>query len=111
MNAIVHFSVGLTFAMCILVLVSWPTKIKFPLIFVSGGWAMLPDGWQLIAYVGPDSLTDIGYAFHRSVFANVFWFHQVLDQKESGEPTLEMTAAVVLLLLAVVMFTTLNTWE
>lgn len=111
MNAIVHFSVGLSCGMFILLLTSLPSRVKFPLVFASGVWAMVPDGWHLAAFVAPDRAVILAYAFHRSILANVFWFHQLLDRFESGEPVLEMTAALGFLSVTVVVFTALNTWE
>ena len=111
MNAIVHFSVGLMLGMCILLRRPWAAQVKFPLIFASGVWAMIPDGWRLVGHVGLDGVALLAYRFHGSVLANVFWLHQLLDRLETGEPILEMTTAVFLLCLCVGVFTMLNTWE
>lgn len=111
MDAIVHFAVGATCGMVLLLMLDFRPQIKFPLVFASGGWAMLPDGWYFLRYVPIDGLMLLGLRFHRSIFSNVFWFHQVLDRLETGDPRAEMGSAVVMLGTAVVMFTVLNRWD
>lgn len=111
MNAIVHFAVGATCGMVVLLAVDWRPQIEFLLVFASGGWAMLPDGWYFLGYLGSDWLAAVGLAFHRSVFANVFWFHRTLDGLESGNRRLEMASAVIMLGTSVAMFTVFNGWD
>ncbi|WP_380677883.1 hypothetical protein [Salinigranum sp. GCM10025319] len=111
MNAIVHFAVGATCGMVVLLAVDWRPQVEFPLVFASGGWALLPDGWYFLRYLGNDWLVAAGLALHRSVFANVFWFHQLLDRLESGNRRVEMASAVIMLGTAVAMFTVFNGWE
>ena len=97
--------------MVILLAFDWRPQIEFLLVFASGGWAMLPDGWYFLRYLGSGQLMLVGLEFHRSVFANVFWFHRILDLMESGNRRMEMAAAVIMLGTSVAMFTVFNGWE
>ena len=87
--AIGHFVVGAaltTVAVTLLVPnVSYPRTV----VLAGGGWAMVPDFHQVSPFAR-EALLE----FHRSAWADLFWFHRTLD---TLDPTDSNTVAAVLL--------------
>ncbi|WP_254538266.1 hypothetical protein [Halomarina litorea] len=110
MKAMVHFAVGVAGALFVLAAVGVDERRSFLATFASGFWALLPDGWWVAYELGLVSVS-LGHAVHGSVLANVFWFHQVLDANEGPEARLELAVALSLLVVAVVVYYTVNDWS
>lgn len=110
MDALVHFAVGLTGGLLVLLLVDWPPRREFLATFVSGIWAMIPDGHWMLHEAGLDAPAAVWRTIHATNVANVFWFHRVLDRAETGRPKVEMGLALVGLALAVATYYVANDW-
>jgi hypothetical protein len=111
MDALVHFAVGLTGGLFALLAVDWRPQSEFLATFASGVWAMVPDGHWMLHEAGFAAPASLWRAFHATSAANLFWFHHVLDQHETGRPKVEMGVAFAGLLLAVVVYYLGNDWD
>jgi hypothetical protein len=111
MDALVHFAVGLAGGLFALLLLDWHPRREFLVTFGSGFWALIPDGHWVFRGLGFDGIAGAWLAFHRSAFADLFWFHRLLDRSETGAPKAEMAVAVAVLLVAVGVYALLNDWN
>lgn len=111
MDIIVHFVVGLACGLLVLLFVDWPPRREFLFVFASGLWAILPDGhWMLTAF-GLDGAAAVWKSFHRTVWANLFWFHRLLDNSETGRTNLEAGASLLFLFAVVAIYYVANDWR
>jgi hypothetical protein len=80
--AITHFAVG---AACTALVLTLLPSIPFQrtLVVAGGGWAMIPDGWRFL----PATSAAYAHEFHRTAWANLFWFHNVIDRADVGDST------------------------
>lgn len=110
-QAFVHYSVGVSGMLFLLLLVDLDYRQEFLLTFASGFWALVPDlGWLLLRIDMPVAAA-VWKATFNSIVGNVFWFHSFIDAHESGDRVVEMTGAFVLLGVAVVAYYVGNDWE
>lgn len=84
---ITHFAVGGMLSYLVWRTVSRERRLDALVIVLGGLWAMLPD----VNKVAQQPTAD---ALHRSVLANVFWGHQLLD---TADPDDELTVGVIAL--------------
>lgn len=110
MQAFVHFAVGVSFGMVALLFVDWEGHREFLLVFASGFWALIPDGHMLFRQLGVAQVARPWQAVHRSALADLFWFHGVLDDSETGLNHLELGVALAVLFVALVGFYRFNRW-
>jgi hypothetical protein len=94
----------------ILAFVDRPPRQEFLLLFFSGFWGLIPDGHWLLREFGADGVADAWKSFHRSGYADLFWFHRLIDSLETGRNNLEAGAALVVLLVLVVGYYRYNDW-
>ena len=111
MDALVHFAVGLSGGLLLLLLVDWPQRREFLATFGSGVWAMVPDGHWMFHEFGVDTVASVWRAAHASPVANLFWFHRVLDRAETGRPRVEMGVALFGLFVVVGVYYAVNDWD
>jgi len=111
MDIVVHFVVGLTLGLVVLVVVDWPQHREFLFVFASGLWAILPDGHWMLTEFGLDGPAAVWKGFHRTVFADPFWFHHFLDASETGRKNLEAGMGLFFLFVAVGVYYAANNWE
>lgn len=111
MQAIVHFSLGLTGGLLVLLFVDWAQPREFLFTFASGIWGMLPDGHWMLSAFGLDGPAAVWRSVHMTPFANVFWFHHFLDAHETGHDNIEAGASLLLLVLVVCLYYLSNDWE
>ncbi|MFC7141319.1 hypothetical protein ACFQMA_15955 [Halosimplex aquaticum] len=78
--AIAHFAVG---AACTGVALTLLPRIPFQrtLVVLGGIWAVIPDAWRFL----PASAGGYAHDFHATAWANLFWFHNVLDRADVGD--------------------------
>lgn len=81
--AITHFAVGAACTAVVLTLFVPPVPFQRTVVVAGGVWAMLPDAWRFL----PMSSGAYAHEFHASAWANVFWFHNVLDRADIGDST------------------------
>lgn len=111
MEALVHFALGLTGGLFALVFLDLHPRREFLMMFASGLWALIPDGHWVCRGLGLDSIADVWFAFHRSQFADLFWFHWTLDRGETGAPKAELAVALAMLCLSVGVYALFNDWN
>ena len=93
--AIAHFAVG-AMATALLLMVVAPRLLLSPTVVALGGtWAMAPDVHHVLP-VGSEAVR----AIHMSPWADVFWFHHLLDRVDPTD-SVTFAAGTVLLLLVV----------
>jgi hypothetical protein len=110
MQALVHFAVGIAGGLLLFSVLDRPVRREFLFVFASGFWAMVPDFHWVLRWVGLDRVAAVWKAGHASPFANVFWFHQLLDNSETGRNNLEAGVALAGLVLAVGVYYWTNDW-
>lgn len=88
-QALVHVTVGVSGALLALTVVEYPARDGFLSSFLSGLWALLPDGHWLAREAGLGGLASGWKAVHQSAYANVFWFHRATDSLETGRNILD----------------------
>lgn len=111
MQAIVHFTVGVFSALLIFSVVDFASRQEFLLTFLSGFWAMAPDGHWLLREFGVDGPANAWKSFHQTGYADVFWFHHAIDSIETGRPNLEAGVSLFVLLVAVLVYHRYNDWD
>ena len=111
MQAIVHFAVGLTGGLLVLVFVDWTQSREFLFTFASGVWALLPDGHWMLSAFGIDGLAAAWRSVHMTPLVNAFWFHHFLDTHETGHDNLEAGASLLLLFVVVALYYLSNDWD
>lgn len=111
MQLMVHFAVGLFMGLLFLTVINLAPQQEFLLMIASGFWGTLPDGHWVLLEVGLVDAAATWKAFHRTTWANLFWFHHFLDQHETGRNTLEGGIALGILLLVAVGYWVLNDWS
>ena len=111
MEALVHFSVGLTAGLLVLLVVDWAPSREFLFPFASGVWAMLPDGHWMLSEFGVDGPAAAWKAVHATAVADLFWFHRFIDTHETGRRNLEAGASLLLLVVAVGLYYLGNDWN
>jgi len=79
-------------------------------MFASGFWGMVPDGHWMLHEFGVDGGAALWRNFHGSVFANVCWFHGLIDAMETGRDNLEAGIALAILLVLVAGYYRFNDW-
>ena len=99
--AIGHFAFGVI-CTALLFAVVVPQLLYSPTLLLLGGvWAMIPDShWVLL--IGATTMS----ALHNSIWANIFWFHGILDRVDPTDSYI-FAAVLVGLMLVVV---TLSEW-
>lgn len=107
----VHFAVGLFGGLLVLTVVDLPPRREFLLMIASGFWAAVPDGHWLVLEVGLVDVAAAWKAFHRTAWANLFWFHGIIDGLETGRNNLEAGIALAILLVVAVGYALLNDWS
>lgn len=110
MQALVHFAVGVFAALLVLVFVDRPVEEEFLATFLSGFWGLVPDGHWLLREFGIDGPAAAWRAFHQTPYANVFWFHHLVDSLETGRENLEAGVALGILLVLVFAYYRYNDW-
>jgi hypothetical protein len=75
--AIGHFMIGFSAVLFIFILVNRRNKYAFPLAFFCGIWAMIPDLVWIKSI--PNYYHRIIYSLHYSNYANLFFFHRLID--------------------------------
>ena len=111
MRAFVHFSVGVSGMLVILLFVERRFRQQFLLMFASGLWALVPDlGWLLLR-LGRPGAAAVWKRVFSSAFGLAFWFHPILDAAEPDNRVYEMGGAFVLLGAAVVLYYLFNDWD
>lgn len=110
MQALVHFTVGMSMAMILLLLVDFQPSEEFFLVFLSGYWALIPDGHMILRELGLQNLARPWYSFHRSPVADLFWFHRFIDHHETGEKNVELGVTLLLFLVVIISFYRYNHW-
>lgn len=78
--AIAHFAVGAACTGLVLTLLP-PVPFQRSLVVLGGIWAMIPDAWRFL----PVTASEYAHEFHATPWANVFWFHNVLDRADVGD--------------------------
>jgi hypothetical protein len=111
MDALVHFAVGLAGGLLALLLVDWPPRREFLATFVSGVWAMVPDGHWMLHELGIGAAAAAWKAAHTMSAANLFWFHRVIDRAETGRPKVETGVALFGLFVVVGLYYLGNDWD
>lgn len=111
MQAIVHFTVGVVFALAILTIVDRPVQQEFVVFFLSGFWAMIPDGHWLLREAGFNDVASAWRAVHGTPTANIFWFHQLIDSIETGRDNLEAGLSLGILFILVLTYYHFNDWS
>lgn len=110
MQVIVHFGVGMLGGLVIVLLIDRHPREEFAILMGSGFWAVLPDVNWFIREVGIEPIGAIMREFHRSIFANIFWFHQLIDRFETGNRKLEGGIGIFLVFVATIGYLLLNDW-
>lgn len=111
MRAFVHFSVGVSGMLFLLLLTDFEYRRQFLLMFASGLWALVPDlGWLLLR-VGMADVATLWKELFNSPLGNLFWFHPILDAAEPENRVYEMVGGFVLLGFSVGAYYLLNDWE
>ena len=111
MRAIVHFSVGVSGMLIILLFVDLCDRKSFVLMFASGFWALVPDlGWLLLRLDMKEGAL-IWKAIFNSPAGNVFWFAPVIDGMEPVDRVIEMTTAFTLLGVSATIYYFYNDWD
>lgn len=111
MQALVHFAVGLAGGLVLLLLVDLQAREEFAVLLASGFWAIAPDFWWAFREFGYESIALRGRAVHQSPISNLFWFHWLLDQLETGNNNLEAGLALALLGVVAVGYYRYNDWS
>lgn len=96
--AIAHFALGAACTAVLLTLVVPSVPLQRTLVGLGGVWAMLPDAWRFL----PTTSGAYAHELHATPWANLFWFHNVVDRADVGDST-----AVAALLLGVFLVVTL----
>jgi hypothetical protein len=110
MQALVHFAVGISGALVLLSFIDWPPQREFLAMFLSGIWAMIPDGHWLLREFGINGPATAWRSVHQTVFADIFWFHHLIDSMETGRNNLEAGISLLLLLTLVFGYYRYNDW-
>lgn len=110
MQALVHFAIGISFALLMLMRIDLPAHRDFLLTFCSGFWGLLPDGHWLFREIGLLGIAGSWRAVHQTVYANVFWFHHFIDSIETGRKNVEVGVALGILVVAVAGYYRYNDW-
>jgi hypothetical protein len=71
---------------------------------------MVPDGHWLLREFGVDASVNVWWSFHRTPYADVFWFHYTIDSLETGRPNLEAGVSLAALVVAVLVYYRFNDW-
>lgn len=111
MQALVHFTVGLSAGLLVLSVVGWPPRRELLCIFASGMWALIPDFHWFFREVTLMSQAAAWQSMHRSVFADLFWFHRLLDSMEPGGQRIEIGIAFAILVPSVLVYHRFNDWS
>lgn len=106
----VHFAVGMSMGLLLLIIVDFSPRVEFGLIIASGFWAVIPDGHWIVLEMGFPDIAALWKAFHQTTWANLFWFHRVLDRFETGQNTLEGSISLGILLFAAIVYLFFNNW-
>lgn len=110
MQALVHFTVGLTAALLILCYVDWPPRQELLWIFVSGLWALFPDFHWFFRDLGLERPAIVWKGFHSSLFADFFWFHRLLDSIETSGQSVEVGFSLAILFPSLLLYYRFNDW-
>ena len=76
-QGITHFSVGAS-ATALIVALGPPRPYPRTLVLLGGVWALVPDAAKLLPH-------PLLRRFHRSVCADLFWFHRTLDRLDEDD--------------------------
>lgn len=75
--AIGHFMVGYSTVLITLIILRYESKLAFPIAFLAGGFALLPDIFWLRSI--PKTYHSLLFSIHNSQYSNLFFFHRYLD--------------------------------
>ena len=78
MLAIGHFIIGYSSFLLLAVILGWRNRLVYPVAYMSGVWALIPDLPQLS--LTPVQVKDHVTLLHNSYAANLFFLHRILDQ-------------------------------
>lgn len=110
MKAITHFAVGMSVGVLLVTLFDLRAREEFVAVFLSGIWAMVPDGHWLFREMGVTSVAVVWRRFHQSSLANLCWFHRVLDTNETARPNVEAAMALLVLAVSIGIYYRYNDW-
>lgn len=110
MQALVHFTVGVFLALLALTVVDYSVRREFLLLVLSGFWALVPDGHWLLREFGIGGPAAVWHSFHQTPYANLFWFHHLIDSLETGRENLEAGVALGVLLVLTLVYYRYNDW-
>ena len=110
MQVIAHFTVGISIALLILTFVDWRVSREFVLIFLSGFWGVIPDFHWILRRSGFQGIATTWKTFHQSDWANLFWFHQIMDSAETGQKDFEAAISLLVLGVSVIVYHRYNDW-
>ncbi|WP_142859356.1 hypothetical protein [Salinigranum halophilum] len=79
----VHVGVAGITTVLVLFLVAPGTRYRGVVVVASAFWAVLPDGHHALDRV--PTLQTQWRALHDSAFADVFWFHRLIDRSDPGD--------------------------
>jgi hypothetical protein len=79
-------------------------------MFLSGFWAMVPDGHWLLRELGIVGPANVWRSIHQTTYANLFWFHHFIDSVETGRNNLEAGIALGILFVLVLGYYRYNDW-
>jgi hypothetical protein len=91
-------------------LLDYPVRRELPAIFLSGAWALLPDGHRFFRMASVYAVSDPWQTVHRSQVSNVFWFHHALDNAETGLKEFEIAAAFGVFFVSLATYYRFNDW-
>jgi len=75
--AIGHFMIGFSIILAVIILLRLKTAYGFLAAFGGGIWAMVPDVYWIDWF--PDQYIPLARELHNSNWANLFFFHKIID--------------------------------
>ena len=110
-QALAHFFVGLAGGLFAFTVLDFTVRREVPGIFLSGIWALVPDGHRFFRMATVYAVSEPWQSVHRSPVANVFWFHHVLDASETGIKEFEIAATLVIFIASLGIYYAFNDWD
>jgi hypothetical protein len=111
MEALVHFAVGRFRALLALTVVDYAVRREFLRLVLSGFWALVPDGHWMLRGFEVDGPATAWHSFLQTTYANLFWFHRLIDSLETGRGNLEAGIALGVLLVLTLVDYRNNDWS
>jgi len=103
--------VGVSAALLALTFVDRPVRQEFLLLFLSGFWALVPDGHWMLREFGLTGPANVWRSVHQTVYANVFWFDHLIDHSETGRNNIEAGVGLAVMLACVAGYYVFNDWS